>query len=334
MSDGIVDERRTRDGLIFATGAYVLWGLIPLYFKLLAEVPTLEVLAHRVVWSVVLLILIVTARGDWQRVAATIRRPRVMLTLTVSTTLIALNWFTYIYAVSSGQVLQSSLGYFINPLMNVLLGVVVLRERLRRFQVAALVLAGAGVVNLALLGNSIPWIALILAFSFAVYALLRKTVDADGLLGLLVETLLLLPLCGGYIAYRQMTGTGALGQSSTLDLWLALSGVATTIPLLLFAAGARRLPMATLGFLQYLAPTLQFLLAVVIFREPFSGTQVVSFALIWAAVALYSVESVWAYRNRMAAARRPAGPVAKPISVSPAAEAKVSQPQLCPREAP
>jgi chloramphenicol-sensitive protein RarD len=228
-----------------------------------------------------------------------------MLRLSARTLLIAGNWFTYIYAVSEERVLESSLGYFITPLVNVLLGILFLRERLRGLQVASLLLAALGVTNLALLGSGIPWLALMLAFSFAFYGLLRKTVAADGTLGLFVETSLLAVPALLLLVVFELRGT-ARSLTSDVSTWtlLALGGVVTTIPLLLFAGAARRLRMSTLGFLQYLSPTLQFLVAVFVFHEPFSSARLTSFMLIWAAVAIYSFDSYRWYRAHRSEVRQ------------------------------
>ncbi|WP_267347206.1 EamA family transporter RarD [Sphingomonas sp. GM_Shp_2] len=280
-----------RTGLILGIGAYVTWGLLPLYLKLLAGVPAFQVVAHRILWSVALLLLVVLAmrRGAAIRAAA---RGRTLLLLCGSAGLIAVNWLVYIWAVQHAHVLEASLGYFINPLVNVALGVAVLGERVRRGQAVAIGIAAVGVLLLAVSGGGALWISLTLAVTFGVYGLLRKVAAIDALGGLTVETLLLSPFAAIFIAQAQMAGTGAFGQSMRMDVLLVLAGAVTTAPLLMFAAAARRMRYATLGLLQYLAPTLQFLQAVLLFGETLKPVHIVTFTLIWAGCALYAYDSV------------------------------------------
>ena len=285
------DWSRSRTGVLYGIGAYGLWGLIPLYFKAVAQVPPLELLAHRALWSFVVLALLVGALGRWEELRQKLRGGRIALMLATSSLLILVNWLTFIYAVESRQVVQASLGYFIAPLVNVLLGVLLLRERPRPYQVLSIALAAAGVLVLTALVGRFPWIALTLALSFALYALMRKIIPLDSLMCLAVETLVMSPLGLAYLGYLAATGkVGSAGPS----LWglLMLSGPVTVVPLLLFGGAARRLQLSTLGFLQYLAPSLQFLVAVALFREPFSTAQAVSFACIWTAVAIYTWDSL------------------------------------------
>jgi chloramphenicol-sensitive protein RarD len=297
----MVDHHRSRQGVICGVLAYGLWGLIPLYFKLVHEVAPAEILAHRIFWSFVFLGGVITALGRWADLRAAVRSRPVVGTLAVSTLLLALNWFIYIYAVSTNQVVSASLGYFINPLVNVLLGVVILKERLRGWQVVSVALATVGV---AMLGA--PPIALSLALTFAFYGLLRRHVAVDGLVGLFVETVLLAPLAVIYIIVVETQGAAPfLGGDATMRLKLMASGIVTAVPLLLFTAAARRLRFSTLGFLQYLAPTLQFLLAVTFFGETLDDEQLTAFGLIWIAVALYSVDSLRAFQQQRAAAPQP-----------------------------
>ncbi|MGD9719633.1 MAG: EamA family transporter RarD [Pirellulales bacterium] len=296
-------HEHARQGVVYGILSYGLWGLIPLYFRLLAGVPPLEVLAQRVFWSFVLLAVVITLLRRWAGVARAVCQWRVLLTLGASTALLAFNWFTYIYAVFTNQVVEASLGYFLTPLVNVLIGVVVLHERLRVWQIASVVLAAIGV---AILGA--PPIAVTLALTFAFYGLLRKMVAADGLVALFVETALLGPLAVAYLALLAAQGQSAFTAD---DPWrcavLAASGAVTAVPLLLFAAAARRLRMATLGFLQYLAPTVQFLLAVLVFGEELSALQWAALSLIWAAVAIYLVDSL-----RLLSQHRRAGAIDTP----------------------
>ena len=276
-------------GVLFGLGAYFTWGFLPLYLKTLVSVPATEVLAHRVIWSLLLLAAVVAAMRRWQPLVALARDPRTIVLLGITSLLIGVNWLIYIWAVNSGHVLETSLGYFINPLVNVALGVIVLGERLRKAQIGAVSLAAAGVVILAVAQGSLPWISLALAFSFSLYGLIRKMAPADPLTGLLAETALLAPLA---LIYLVTLGGGSFGQSGSIDLLLILSGAVTAAPLLMFAAAGKRLRYATLGLLQYIAPTIQFLLAILLFREPLSAAHLVTFACIWIGLAVYAVDAV------------------------------------------
>jgi chloramphenicol-sensitive protein RarD len=297
---------RARSGLLLGLGAYLLWGVLPLYFKAVAHVGPLEIVAHRILWSLIFLGALVTLRRRWPAVRAAVATPRVLLTLALTATLIGVNWLVYIYAVVSGHVLEGSLGYYLNPLVNVLLGVVLLKERLSRLQMAAVFLAAAGVAVLAAGAGGAIWISLTLAASFALYGFLRKVAPVDSLEGLSIETALLMPLALAWVLYLQRSGGGAFLEDSLTDLLLVLGGAVTAIPLLLFTAAARRLPYSTLGFLQYVAPSLQFLLAVLAFGEPLTTAHMVCFAAIWTALAIFVAEGV---RAGHAAARARAAAV-------------------------
>jgi chloramphenicol-sensitive protein RarD len=286
-------ERKTLIGALYALGCFCLWGLNPVYFKTVASVPVIEVLAHRVVWSVPFLVILVVLARRWPNVADVLRNRRARSILMLTALILATNWSLYIWAVASAQIVQSGLGYYINPLVNMLLGTFVLRERLRPWQWAAVGLASAGVLNLALAYGQFPWLALSLAVTFGVYGLLRKIVAAESLDGLMVETLLLLPFALGLLIYLAAIGAGSFGMvSGHLDLMLILAGPVTAVPLLLFAAAARRLRLAALGFCQYLSPTLQLLLAVVVYGEPFTQAHLVTFGCVWVAIVIYSVDSL------------------------------------------
>lgn len=272
--------------------AYGLWGFMPLYIKAVRAVPLLEVLCHRVVWALVLLLPLVWRQGELGSVLVAVRRPRTLAILATSALAIALNWLVYIWAVVHGRLLEGSLGYYINPLVNVLLGVVVLGERLDRPVRVAVAIAAVGVAWLTLRLGQPPWIALALAASFGLYGLMRKLAPVGALAGLAIETALLMPLAGGYLVWAMLTGRSAfLAGSPTLSLLLLLAGPVTAIPLLFFAGAARRLPLSTMGFLQYLSPTLQFLLAVLVYGEPFDGSRAVAFGFIWTALAVFAVYS-------------------------------------------
>lgn len=290
----------SRAGLFYGVAAYGLWGVMPLYFRAVTGVQPAEMLAHRILWSVVLLVVLIAALGRRQAVLACLRHPRTRWLLLASTLLIAVNWFIFIYGVVTGQVVQNSLGYFINPLINVLLGLVLFGERLRPAQWLALALACAGLGYLIVSLGELPWIALSLAISFALYGLIRKVAPVDALVGLTVETLILLPPTLVFFARGWSVGTLQMGTMGwRIDALLIAAGAVTTVPLLCFGAAARRLPLSTLGFLQYLAPSLQFLLAVLVLGEPFQPVQQVSFALIWSALVLVTLDAVLRGRRRL-----------------------------------
>jgi chloramphenicol-sensitive protein RarD len=278
-------------GIAYAALGFVLWGLFPLYFRQIVSVPPLEVVLHRSVWALVFVfgLLAVLRRFGWMRELAS--RPRQLGLFAISALLLSGNWLVYVFAVQTGHVVEASLGYFINPLVNVLLGVMVLHERLRRVQWAAVGLAALGVLWLTLQAGRLPWIALVLALSFGVYGLIRKTATLGALEGLALETLLLAPVVVPLLAWWTWTGNGAMARGdAALNGWLLLAGPLTVAPLLLFAAGARRLPLATVGLLQYISPTIQLALGIWVFGEPFDRTRLVGFVLIWSALAVVSVD--------------------------------------------
>ncbi|MDM4767222.1 EamA family transporter RarD [Pelomonas sp. SE-A7] len=291
-------SQESSKGALYAAAAYASWGLFPLFFKLLSQVGALEVVAHRTVWSLafVLVLLAVMKRFAWMR--ELLSKPKVVAAFAVSALLLACNWLVYVWAVQNDHVLDASLGYFINPLVNVALGFAVLRERPRKLQWLAVGLAAAGVLWLTVQGGRLPWVALTLAFSFGIYGLLRKIAPLGALEGLTVETLVLAPLAIAALAWWSWQGHSAfvIGDGSTL-LLLLLAGPLTAVTLLLFAAGARRIPMTTLGLLQYIAPSIQFGLGVWLYHEPFQPTRMIGFALIWAALAVYSLEGLWTSRR-------------------------------------
>ena len=253
----------------------------------------MEILLHRIVWSLVFILIVLTWRKQWAWLGPVLRKPKVLAGFGASALLLSSNWLIYIWAVNSGHVVESSLGYFINPLFNVLLGSLILRERLRPWQWAAVALAAGGVVSLTWHGG-LPWIALLLALSFGLYGLLRKTAALGALEGLALEILLLFPLAFGYLLILTLGGHNSFSTASTASqLLLIAAGPITAIPLLLFAAGARRIPLSLLGLLQYIGPTLQLLLGVWLYHEPFDSTRLMGFALIWSALAVYSLEGLW-----------------------------------------
>jgi chloramphenicol-sensitive protein RarD len=306
MSDPASPQQRS--GFAYALAAFALWGLFPLYFKLLAHVPATEILAHRIVWSALLLTGVVTVTRRWGEWAAVFRAPKRLGVYALSTALISGNWLLYIWAVTNGRVLEASLGYFINPLVNVLLGVVLLRETLRPRQAAAIAVAAAGVLVLVLRLGHFPWVALALALSFGSYGLVRKRGAIDPIVGLLVETSLLAPIAAAFLALRTAEGTGHFGHGAATTALLIALGVLTAVPLIWFAHGLRSLRLSTVGLLQYTSPTLQLLCAVVLFREPFTRAHAAAFACIWASLALYTAD---AFAGLRAPAAR-AAPVLKP----------------------
>ena len=287
-------------GIAYGVSAYMLWGCFPLFFALFDGVPVYEILVHRIVWSCVFLTLLITLMRRWAPVVNALAHPRRLGRVAGCAVLIALNWGVYIYSVETHHVLQASLGYFLTPLINVALGMLILRERMARLQGVAVALAVVGIlVQLVLLG-SIPWIAVILALSFGTYGLLRKQVLLDGLSGLFVETLLLLPLALLALAAMAQMELSHFTQDVRTLMLLVASGVFTAVPLLAFAGAARRLRLATLGFLMYINPSMQFLIAVFVFKEAISSVQLASFALIWLALLLYS----WSAWRGMQSARK------------------------------
>ena len=296
------EQTNRRAGLFFGLGAYLLWGVLPLYFKLLAIVPPIEIVANRILWSLIFLGLLVTLWRRWPAIRAAVGAGRIVLTLTLTAALIAANWLIYIWAVVHGHVLETSLGYYLNPLINVLLGVVLLKERLSRAQVGAVLLAAAGVALLAWGAGSGLWISLSLAFSFALYGFIRKIAPVDALEGLSIETALLAPLSLAWLLWAHQGAIGLAAFGGTTAFLLVLGGAVTAIPLLLFNAAAKRLAYSTLGFLQYIAPSLQFLLAVLVFGERFTLAHAFCFGAIWTALAIFVAEGLRLGRARARAA--------------------------------
>jgi chloramphenicol-sensitive protein RarD len=283
-----------RIGILCAAASYAIWGLFPLYFKALRDILPAEILMHRIVWSLAFLVIVLAWRRQWAWLGSLLRRPKVLAGFTASALLLSTNWLIYIWSVNHNRVVEASLGYFINPLVNVLIGFIVLRERLRSGQWAAIALAAAGVGWLTWSAGSVPWIALALTATFGSYGLLRKTAALGALEGLSLETLILFPLALCGLLWLTIDGRSSFpGAPVSTQLLLLAAGPITAIPLLLFAAGARRIPLSLLGLLQYIGPTLQLLLGVWIYHEPFGGARLAGFALIWAALALYSAESLW-----------------------------------------
>lgn len=290
-------------GVLFAAAAYLLWGLFPIYIKWLQAVPPAEILAHRMVWSLAFVALLLALRHHWRWLREVIEQPALLARFAGSAAFVSLNWGVYIWAVNADRVVDASLGYFINPLVNVLAGWLLLRERLRPVQWWAVAIAAAGVTWLTWQAGTVPWIGLTLAFSFAAYGLLRKTASLGALEGLALETALLFPLAFAYLAWLAIDGRNAFVAAPASMQWLlAAAGPVTAIPLLLFAAGARRISFSLLGLLQYIGPTIQLALGIWLYDEPFPASKAAGYALIWAALALYTVESLWRTWRRVPAA--------------------------------
>ncbi len=286
-------------GILYATFAFFCWGLFPLYFHAIGEVPAMEILAHRMLWSLLFLGLVLTVRQQWKWLPRVLRQPRVLGSFIASAVLLTANWFVYIWSVNNGHVIDASLGYFINPLVNVLLGLLVLKEKLRRAQWIAIGVAACGVAWLTWSAGQLPWIALILGITFGGYGLLRKTAALAALEGLSLETMLLFPLALVYVLWLTLHGQNTfINSPNDSTRWLlAAAGPITAIPLVMFAAGARKIPMSVLGLLQYLSPSMQALLGVWVFHETFPQARLIGFVIIWSALLLYVAEGLWVSRR-------------------------------------
>ncbi|HZK18311.1 MAG TPA: EamA family transporter RarD [Clostridia bacterium] len=281
-------------GALSAFGAYAMWGMLPIYWKFLGHVPSLEVLAHRIVWSfvfvVTLLITTGTIGGFFTELYTIISQKLKLLAITAASIIITLNWYTYIWAVANSHIVETSLGYYINPLVSVILGIVFLKERLSPWQIVSFVIATIGVLNMVFHFGAVPWIALTLAVTFAVYGLLKKVANVGAISGIALETFIISPIALSYIIFLHAHGHGSIFAISPMTTGLLVgSGVITAIPLILFANGANRLPLYMVGFLQYISPTLMLIIGVFLYHEPFSAVHLTSFALIWIALAIFSL---------------------------------------------
>ena len=289
------------DGVIYATSAFVAWGVIPIFWKFMAHVPAAEIVMHRIVWTLLFAGIVILALGKWPLLKQALTTRRTLQALALSALLIGMNWGLFIWAVNVGRIAETSLGYYINPLVNFALGTLLLGERLTRIQLIAVALACAGVLNQAIAVGVVPWVSLTLAVSFGVYGLIRKHVPVESLIGLTTEAIVLTTIALVNLAYVGLAGTGMfLTHDRSTDLLLVLAGPMTAIPLLLFAAGVRRIKLSTMGFLQYLAPTISLILAVTVYGEKFTPAHAVTFGLIWLALALISWEALT--RERYSAA--------------------------------
>ncbi|MFH2000379.1 MAG: EamA family transporter RarD [Planctomycetota bacterium] len=293
------DQKQARAGVLFGLSAYLWWGFAVVYFKAVSHVPPQEVLCHRIMWSLLLLTVLMSFRKHWPEARKAFSSMKTTLTLLTTAILIGGNWLVFIYAIAKDHVVEASLGYYINPLVNVLLGFLFLKERLRPSQRVSVFLAFIGVAFLTISYGQFPWIALFLAVTFAFYGLLRKTAHVESMAGLTVETALLMPAAIGYLIYSSISGDLIfLNHHLSMDLLLMFSGIVTALPLLWFAHAARRVSLATVGFLQYISPSIQLLLGIIIYREPFTTKHLVTFALIWIALAIYSADAFDFQRKR------------------------------------
>jgi chloramphenicol-sensitive protein RarD len=286
------------EGLLAAIGAFVIWGTLPAYLKPLHDLDSLQIISHRIAWACVLVLVWLGVRGELGDLRKIVTNRAVMGRLTLTAVLITANWLGYVWGVGHGRVVETSLGYFMNPLANVLLGVIVLRERLNAAQWTAVGIAAFAVIYIALATGATPWIALTLATSFSLYGLIRKVVHVEALQGLAVETLVLAPLAVGYLIWCEMTGIGAFGHSgAVMNALLVGCGPMTAVPLFLFAFGARLIPYSTIGLLMYIAPSLQLLCGIYLYHEPFAGARAFGFVLIWLALVIYAVDGLWRARR-------------------------------------
>ncbi|MFY8300781.1 EamA family transporter RarD [Pseudoalteromonas sp. SS15] len=292
-------NNQTQQGYLYAVLAFLMWGMAPIYFKQIESIAALEILTHRVIWSVLFLILIVFAAKQWHQIQHVIKKPKLLGMLCISSTLLGFNWVLFIWAVNNDHMLDASLGYYINPLLNVLLGVIFLSERLRKWQIIAVAIASLGVLLQVIAYGSFPVVAFALASSFAIYGLLRKKMPVESLPGLLIEALILMPFA---IIYWYLTpatvSSDMFNNEVLLNILLVSAGVVTTLPLLCFIGAAKRLPYSTLGLFQYLGPSIMFTLAVTLYGEVFSIERAVTFACIWGALALYSWDSLRASKKK------------------------------------
>ena len=286
-----------KKGILLGIGAYALWGFFPIYWKLLHDVPAPQLLAHRIGWSFLFLMTFILATRQWSTFRATLTRRTLGIYL-IAAVLIGVNWLTYVWAVNAGFIVETSLGYFINPLLSVLLGVIVLREKLRPMQWIPIGLAAVGVLYLTFAHGRLPWIALLLAFSFGFYGLVKKVAPLSSLFGLTLETGILFLPALLYLTFSGFAGSGVfLHLTSGVDLLLIGAGIVTTIPLLMFASAAREIPLSMVGILQYIAPTIQFLIGVLIYKETFDRTRLIGFSIVWIALIIFWVENYLAHRT-------------------------------------
>lgn len=293
------DNKSRRIGFAYGIAAYFLWGVLPLYWKALNQISPVEILAHRILWSLVFVMGIIYYQKKFYQLKEIFKSRSNGIRLIFATILISINWGVYILAVNTGHVVESSLGYYINPLIVILLGVLILKEKLNLWQILSVVFAGIGVAIMTFKYGRVPWISLTLAITFALYGLIKKTIPVGSTVGLAMETAILSPITLGYIIFRQINGVGALGQVSSITTLLLIgSGVVTALPLLFFAKGTRRLPLSNMGFLQYISPTITLILGIFVFKEKFTFTHLISFSFIWVGLALFTFSQIRGVRVR------------------------------------
>ena len=287
-----------KKGILYGIGAYVLWGFFPIYWKVLHQVPALQVIGHRISWSFIMLVAYILITKQWQAFrSVALTSWKTIGTYAIAGVLLSINWLVYVWGVNAGFIVETSLGYFINPLLSVLLGVIFLRERLRLAQWIPVIIAAAGVIYLTFIYGRLPWIALTLAFSFGFYGLVKKLAPLGSLYGLTLETGIVYPVALIYLAIVEFNGTGTfLHDTAVINFFLIGAGLVTTIPLLLFASAAKQIPLTVVGLLQYIAPTLQFLIGVFIYREPFDHSHLIGFGIVWVALVIFWVENYLAHR--------------------------------------
>ena len=295
-------ERQNATGIAFVLTAYILWGVLPIYWRFLEEVPPLEILAHRIVWSfafVLVIVLVMKRKHLKSFFQVEMKRKKTWLGLFLSSAIISLNWLTYIYTVNTGHILEASLGYYINPLVSVVLGIVVLRERLDRAQTTAFVIAAAGVLYMTLSIGKFPWLAITLALTFGLYGLAKKLINVDSMLGLFFETSFMLPFALMFLIYLGIGGSHEfMAGSAAIDLLLIGTGIATALPLLWFAIGAQKIPLYMVGFIQYVSPTINLFIGVLLYNESFTFDHFVTFACIWTAIAIFTVANIRGLKRR------------------------------------
>lgn len=301
------DAVRAKQGVLFALAAYTFWGIAPIYFKLVKQVPAFEILAHRIIWAFVLVLILIIAMRRMDRILPIVRSPRLIIRLTIATFLLGGNWFLFIWAINTDHLLDASLGYYINPLLNVAIGMAFFGEKMRRLQLVAIALAVTGVAIQVITFGAVPWVALALASSFATYGAIRKRLPVDSISGLWLETAILTPIMLSYLVFFADSSASDLTANAwQLNALLVAAGLVTTIPLLCFTAAAQRIRYSTLGFFQYIAPSLMFLLAVLAYGEPLEESKLITFVIIWSALALYTIDSViQRQRNRRTIVQEP-----------------------------
>ena len=301
------DAVRAKQGVLFALAAYTFWGIAPIYFKLVKQVPAFEILAHRIIWAFVLVLILIIAMRRMDRILPIVRSPKLIIRLTIATFLLGGNWFLFIWAINTGHLLDASLGYYINPLLNVAIGMAFFGEKMRRLQLVAIALAVTGVAIQVITFGAVPWVALALASSFATYGAIRKRLPVDSISGLWLETAILTPIMLSYLVFFADSSASDLTANAwQLNALLVAAGLVTTIPLLCFTAAAQRIRYSTLGFFQYIAPSLMFLLAVLAYGEPLEESKLITFVIIWSALALYTIDSViQRQRNRRTIVQEP-----------------------------